>query len=35
MAIKRPQKCKNVEGCSGLCEVCAIYLRDANGLETE
>jgi len=31
MGVSRPQRCKNKEGCSFLCELCEIYLGDNNG----
>jgi len=30
MAVNKPQRCKNIEGCSMLCENCEEYLRDTN-----
>lgn len=25
---KKPQKCKNIDGCAGLCESCEQYLSE-------
>ena len=35
MAVKKPQRCKNVEGCSMLCENCEAYLKGENNVKAK